>query len=88
MDGVPAEEDRDLEAGIPAFSQGDHAANLCRLVLKSPPHSARIRILKELFPDALFVHIVRDPYVVFSSTVHLWKTLYPSTDCNCRTIRG
>ena len=30
----------------------------------------------ELFPDARFVHIVRDPYVVFPSTVNLWKRLY------------
>lgn len=47
-----------------------------RLVLKSPPHTARIKVLKEMFPDALFIHIVRDPYVVFPSTVNLWKTLY------------
>jgi hypothetical protein len=47
-----------------------------RLILKSPPHTARIRILLELFPDARFVHIVRDPYVVFPSTVNLWKSLY------------
>src|SRR5262249_40574101 len=36
-----------------------------RLVLKSPPHSCRIKVLLELFPDARFVHIVRDPHVVF-----------------------
>jgi hypothetical protein len=47
-----------------------------RLVLKSPPHTCRIRVLERLFPGALFVHIVRDPYVVFSSTVNTWKTLY------------
>ena len=47
-----------------------------RLVLKSPPHTCRIETLLELFPDARFVHIVRDPYVVFPSTVHLWKSLY------------
>ena len=46
-----------------------------RLVLKSPPHTARIPALLELFPDARFVHIVRDPYVVFPSTVNLWKSL-------------
>ncbi len=46
-----------------------------RLVLKSPPHTARIPILLELFPKARFVHIVRDPAVVFSSTVNLWKSL-------------
>ncbi|MBX6314340.1 MAG: sulfotransferase, partial [Isosphaeraceae bacterium] len=47
-----------------------------RLVLKSPTHSARIKVLLDLFPDARFVHIVRDPHVVFPSTVHLWKSLY------------
>jgi omega-hydroxy-beta-dihydromenaquinone-9 sulfotransferase len=47
-----------------------------RLVLKSPPHTARIKVLKEMFPDAVFIHIVRNPYVVFPSTVNLWKSLY------------
>jgi omega-hydroxy-beta-dihydromenaquinone-9 sulfotransferase len=47
-----------------------------RIVLKSPPHTCRIRVLLELFPDARFVHIVRDPFVVFPSTVTLWKRLY------------
>jgi hypothetical protein len=46
-----------------------------RLVLKSPPHTARVTVLLEMFPDARFVHIVRDPYVVFTSTVKLWKSL-------------
>ncbi len=47
-----------------------------RIVLKSPPHTSRIRVLLDLFPDARFVHIYRDPYVVFPSTVNLWKHLY------------
>jgi omega-hydroxy-beta-dihydromenaquinone-9 sulfotransferase len=47
-----------------------------RIVLKSPPHTARIKTLLEVFPDARFVHIVRDPMVVFASTVNLWKRLY------------
>lgn len=46
-----------------------------RLVLKSPPHTARIPVLLEMFPDARFVHIVRDPYVVFPSTLNLWRSL-------------
>jgi hypothetical protein len=46
-----------------------------RLVLKSPPHTARIPALLELFPDAKFVSIQRDPYVLFPSTVNLWKSL-------------
>jgi hypothetical protein len=47
-----------------------------RLVLKSPPHSCRIKVLLDLFPDARFIHIVRDPYVVFPSTVKTWNVLY------------
>lgn len=46
-----------------------------RLVLKSPPHTARVPVLLDMFPDARFVHIIRDPYVVFPSTVNLWKAL-------------
>lgn len=46
-----------------------------RIVLKSPTHTARIRTLLEVFPDARFVHIVRDPLVLFPSTVRLWKSL-------------
>jgi hypothetical protein len=47
-----------------------------RIILKSPPHTARIRTLLEMFPKAKFVHIVRDPYVIFPSTINLWKRLY------------
>jgi hypothetical protein len=46
-----------------------------RLILKSPPHTCRIPVLLDLFPDAVFVHIVRDPRVVIPSTVNLWKSL-------------
>jgi hypothetical protein len=41
-----------------------------RIVLKSPPHSFRIRVLVDMFPDARFIHIRRDPYTVYSSTKH------------------
>ncbi len=59
-----------------------------RLILKSPPHSCRIKVLLELFPDARFVHIVRDPYVVFPSTVNLWKSLYRKHGLQRPTFAG
>ncbi len=49
-----------------------------RLVVKSPQNTFRIERLLEIFPRARFIHIVRDPYVVFPSTVHFWKTMYTS----------
>ncbi len=47
-----------------------------RLVLKSPTHTGRIRVLLEMFPEAKFIHIVRNPYLVYASTLNLWKSLY------------
>ena len=47
------------------------------LVLKSPPHTCRIRLLLEMFPGARFVHIHRNPYDVFRSGRHLYKTIIP-----------
>lgn len=45
------------------------------LLLKSPPHTARIRLLLELFPDARFVHIHRHPHDVYRSQLHFYNTV-------------
>jgi hypothetical protein len=47
-----------------------------RAVLKSPPHTARTAVLARMFPGARFIHVVRDPFVVFPSTVRLWRSLH------------
>jgi omega-hydroxy-beta-dihydromenaquinone-9 sulfotransferase len=41
------------------------------LLLRSPPHTGRVRLLLELFPGAKFIHVYRNPYAVFASTRHL-----------------
>ncbi len=45
-----------------------------QLVLKSPVHTARIRLLLSLFPDAKFIHIARNPFDVFQSMQKLYRT--------------
>ncbi len=45
-----------------------------QLLLKSPSNTAKIRILLELFPNAKFIHIHRNPYDVFASTKKLYLT--------------
>lgn len=59
-----------------------------RLVLKSPTHTCRIKMLLQLFPEARFIHIVRDPYILFPSTVHLWKELYRTNGLQRPTLAG
>lgn len=43
------------------------------LVIKNPFHSLRIDLLKELFPNARFIHIKRHPYKVIPSTIKMWS---------------
>jgi omega-hydroxy-beta-dihydromenaquinone-9 sulfotransferase len=45
-----------------------------QLVLKSPPHTARIPLLLSIFPKAKFAFLKRDPYVLYSSTLKLWQS--------------
>ena len=53
------------------------SANYKRLVLKNPSNTARIKLLLQLFPDAKFIHIYRNPYIVYASTKHLYSKLLP-----------
>lgn len=46
------------------------------LVLKSPPHTCRIRLLLKTFPEARFVHIHRNPYHVFRSSRLMFRTVF------------
>lgn len=43
-----------------------------RFISKNPPHTGRIPILLEMFPNAKFVYIVRNPITVFRSTVNFF----------------
>jgi len=47
------------------------------LVFKSPCHTGRIPMILEIFPDARFVHIHRDPFTVFQSTRHMEAKVGP-----------
>lgn len=53
-----------------------------RLILKSPVHTARIALLNQLFPEAQFIYIHRNPYDVFRSAAHMADTTYWYTYLN------
>jgi len=44
-----------------------------QLVLKSPPNTARIKLLLSIFPNAKFIFIHRNPYDVYVSNQQFWK---------------
>lgn len=67
FEGVPAEELEEWKRTMRWFVKKLTLKQRRRLVLKSPQHTARIRLLLELFPEACFVNIHREPYTVFSS---------------------
>jgi omega-hydroxy-beta-dihydromenaquinone-9 sulfotransferase len=75
--GVPAEEVARWRAALITFFKKLTVRHGRPLVLKSPPHTARIGLLLGLFPGARFVHIHRDPYVVFRSTRHMIRAVQP-----------
>ena len=47
-----------------------------RLLFKNPPSTTRIPLLKRLFPEAKFVHIVRNPFPVYRSSIGKFPRLY------------
>jgi len=46
------------------------------IILKSPSHTYRVPVLLDLFPQAKFVYIHRDPYAVYNSSVHLRRAIF------------
>lgn len=48
-----------------------------RLVLKNPANTARVKLLLEMFPEAKFIHIYRNPYHVYRSMMKLLMSIVP-----------
>jgi hypothetical protein len=75
--GVPDDEVARWKDALTTFFKKVTLKSGRPLVLKSPPHTARIQLLLGLFPDARFVHIRRNPYDVFRSTRHMIRDVQP-----------
>ena len=68
-----------------AYSKGNRP-----LVLKSPAHTGRVRLLLEAFPEARFIHIHRNPYDVFVRRCIRPDRPFRGGRCSgptCRTLR-
>ena len=49
-----------------------------RLVIKNPVNTGRLKTLYECYPDAKFINIHRNPFIVFLSTKKFFKELFPT----------
>lgn len=75
LEGLTEEERRDWETACLTLVKRLQFAWKKPLVLKSPANTARIKTLTRLFPDARFIHIARDPFEVYPSTLRMLKGL-------------
>lgn len=78
MEGLTAREmARWRQTYLDVVRKATVAADGRRLVLKSPSNMGRVPHVLRLFPSAKFVHIVRNPYVVYRSLTHMFQRLLP-----------
>jgi hypothetical protein len=75
MHGCSPEDQARFERAMNHFVKLLTVAADKRVLLKSPPHTGRVEVLSKLFPGAKFIHIVRNPYSLFPSTIRLWQSL-------------
>lgn len=47
-----------------------------QLLIKNPVYTARIQRLLNLWPEAKFIHIYRNPYIVYQSTLNFYQKLF------------
>jgi hypothetical protein len=76
--GASQKERARWKAGLKYFVQKLSFQYERPLILKSPPHIGRIRMILDVFPDAKFVCIRRNPFEIFQSNVHMLKTILPA----------
>ena len=54
-----------------------HNTNRERFLSKNPPNTGRIEVLLEMFPNAKFIHIHRNPVEVYLSTQNFFNKMLP-----------
>jgi hypothetical protein len=73
----PVTADRWKRAYLDVLRKATILSNGKRLLLKTPPNTGRIRTLLEMFPEAAFVNIVRNPYRVYQSMRNMYRKILP-----------
>jgi len=54
------------------------------ILIKNPFHSFRIKTLNEIFPNARYIHIIRNPQKVVPSTIRMWDIVGRQNSMNSK----
>ncbi len=49
-----------------------------RILFKSPDNTAKVQLLHQMYPEAKFINIYRDPYKVLMSTLNMFRSGVPA----------
>jgi|694.fasta_scaffold00669_39 hypothetical protein len=76
LKAISTQERKVWQNGLNGFLKALTVRQPKRIVLKNPLHSYRVPALLEMYPNARFIHIVRDPFEVYASTMHTWRRMF------------
>jgi hypothetical protein len=79
---VIEEERKEWERRLCDYFRKLHFFHGKRIVSKNPFNSLRMKELSVLFPKAKFIHIVRHPFEVVPSSIHMWKIVMEQNSLN------
>jgi omega-hydroxy-beta-dihydromenaquinone-9 sulfotransferase len=78
LDGcTPAEIDTWARAHVYYAHKVALAAPGRRLLIKNPVYTARVTLLRQVWPEAKFIHVYRNPFEIFESTRNFYDKLLP-----------
>ncbi len=73
---LPEDIEQWQQAMIYYFQKHHLQAPSQRLLIKNPVYTARIKRIRSIWPDAKFIHIYRNPYIVFQSMRNFYQALF------------
>lgn len=59
------------------------ASGQMQYLSKNPPHTGKVKVLTEMFPEARFLHLRRNPYTVFESSRAFFSETIRPLQLNC-----
>ncbi len=76
LEGCSPEQVEEWKRALIYFCQKLYLQQQQRLLIKNPVYTARVTLLRSIWPQAKFIHIHRNPYIVFQSMKKFYRILF------------